>query len=374
MRERFLSPEGDRYRESFEHDFMCLLEKLVNDLERKFRRGKDRLEVALPAPGSDAAWRAGGPGAQSNPLKDDLEDRRTLLDFQVKDLLARIEAYGEEGRITEAQELIVESEACKAELERLRHLDIDRSAGSSEKRMDVCPTCGALLVVNDAQKRVEAHFEGRQHSGWARIRNALAELKAKFASAPRHHAGGAGREPPPRHEHSRPPPRRPMASSFSSFSSSSSSSSYYWQRGADAMGWGAGGCLAGGMAGASAPSDVLLTKDASSSSSSPSRSSSSMAPPPKGCGREGSGGGGGRPKPMIVACSAAPSSSSMASWGGGPWSSSIVSHLMGKRVTRGLSASMFRWRRSSTSGALLTAGASPRGMAAASWPSYSLFT
>ncbi len=224
MRERFLSPEGDRYRESFEHDFMCLLEKLVNDLERKFRRGKDRLEVALPAPGSDAAWRAGGPGAQSNPLKDDLEDRRTLLDFQVKDLLARIEAYGEEGRITEAQELIVESEACKAELERLRHLDIDRSAGSSEKRMDVCPTCGALLVVNDAQKRVEAHFEGRQHSGWARIRNALAELKAKFASAPRHHAGGAGREPPPRHEHSRPPPRRPMASSFSSFSSSSSSS------------------------------------------------------------------------------------------------------------------------------------------------------
>ena len=37
--------------------------------------------------------------------------------------------------------------------------------------MEVCTVCGALLVVGDAQQRVEEHIMGKQHSGYARIRS-----------------------------------------------------------------------------------------------------------------------------------------------------------------------------------------------------------
>lgn len=38
------------------------------------------------------------------------------------------------------------------------------------KAMEVCTVCGALLVVGDAQQRVDEHIMGKQHSGYARIR------------------------------------------------------------------------------------------------------------------------------------------------------------------------------------------------------------
>jgi len=38
------------------------------------------------------------------------------------------------------------------------------------KAMEVCNVCGALLVVGDAQQRVDEHIMGKQHSGYARIR------------------------------------------------------------------------------------------------------------------------------------------------------------------------------------------------------------
>ncbi len=38
------------------------------------------------------------------------------------------------------------------------------------KKMEVCETCGALLVSNDAQQRIDEHIMGKQHMGYARIR------------------------------------------------------------------------------------------------------------------------------------------------------------------------------------------------------------
>ena len=38
------------------------------------------------------------------------------------------------------------------------------------KRMEVCQTCGALLVSGDAQQRIDEHMSGKQHVGYARIR------------------------------------------------------------------------------------------------------------------------------------------------------------------------------------------------------------
>ena len=48
------------------------------------------------------------------------------------------------------------------------------------KHMEVCPVCGAFLVVNDTQTRVDAHLSGKQHVGYALIREAIKELKVRF--------------------------------------------------------------------------------------------------------------------------------------------------------------------------------------------------
>lgn len=195
LKDQFLAV-GEKYREEYERDFMEFLEKLVNDLERKLRRGKDRLDV-----------KPNDPTAALNPANDEFEEKRTLLDLQVKELLSKMEAAGEEGRIQEAQELMMELEKYKAELERLRQIEAENPSYRLEKRMEVCPTCGAFLIVGDAQKRIEAHFEGRQHNGWARVRETLADLKRKVnsggfsrrAASPQREPGEIGEEPTERY-------------------------------------------------------------------------------------------------------------------------------------------------------------------------------
>lgn len=53
-------------------------------------------------------------------------------------------------------------------------------SGIVEKQMELCDICGALLVVNDTQKRLEAHNEGKQHQGFMKVRAALKELIQKY--------------------------------------------------------------------------------------------------------------------------------------------------------------------------------------------------
>lgn len=46
-----------------------------------------------------------------------------------------------------------------------------------EKEMETCSVCGAFLVVNDIAKRLDAHYEGKQHIGFDKVRKELDRLK-----------------------------------------------------------------------------------------------------------------------------------------------------------------------------------------------------
>ena len=48
---------------------------------------------------------------------------------------------------------------------------------SGAKDMEVCEVCGALLVVGDAQQRLDEHIMGKQHMGYARIRSYIDSKK-----------------------------------------------------------------------------------------------------------------------------------------------------------------------------------------------------
>lgn len=46
-------------------------------------------------------------------------------------------------------------------------------ASKTDKRMEVCEVCGALLVTHDAGEKPTAHFDGKQHLGYLKIRETL---------------------------------------------------------------------------------------------------------------------------------------------------------------------------------------------------------
>lgn len=197
LRDKYKTDEGKPYRQQYESDFYMFIDKLVSDLERKLRRGKDRLDV-----------RPNDPIMGGNAANDELEEKRTLLDLKIKEKLLLIEAFGEEGKIQEAQDLSAEVDRMRLEVDALLKQEADNPLFRLEKRMEVCQTCGAFLIVGDALKRIESHFEGRQHTGWARVRQTLQELRPKFA----HNSHSFGRNEsrdryarsPPRQSYSRP--------------------------------------------------------------------------------------------------------------------------------------------------------------------------
>ena len=52
------------------------------------------------------------------------------------------------------------------------------------KEMEVCPICGAFLIVGDAPQRVEEHVTGKQHAGYGKVRDMIESLKVSQCSFP----------------------------------------------------------------------------------------------------------------------------------------------------------------------------------------------
>lgn len=158
--------EGAEFRERYEQRFVNKLEELVADLEKKLRRGRERVE------GQNASEASGH-------QNDEVEEEKVLIAAQIRDLLRKVEELGEEGRITEAKNMSLRAEQLKDQLEKLKQADSDSSVFRLERKLEQCETCGAMLVVNDAPLRIQSHYEGRQHNGWDRVRKTLEEWRLK---------------------------------------------------------------------------------------------------------------------------------------------------------------------------------------------------
>ncbi|KAG8536232.1 hypothetical protein GDO81_026842, partial [Engystomops pustulosus] len=93
-------------------------------------------------------------------------------------LLLQIEELGTEGKVEEAQGVMKLVEQLKEERELLKSTTSTiESFAAQEKQMEVCEVCGAFLIVGDAQSRVDDHLMGKQHMGYAKIKNTVEELK-----------------------------------------------------------------------------------------------------------------------------------------------------------------------------------------------------
>ncbi|KAF9997686.1 Luc7-like protein 3, partial [Entomortierella chlamydospora] len=112
-----------------------------------------------------------------NPRKDEKEERIVMLEQKIKDTLAKVEEAGEEGRVDEAQVLTDQVEKMQADLEHLKQNDDVNPIFRQENKMEVCHVCGAFLVMNDTSNRLDAHLQGKQHTGYQKIHETYEEMK-----------------------------------------------------------------------------------------------------------------------------------------------------------------------------------------------------
>jgi len=155
-------------KEKYERRFLTFLQDIIYLLERKIQRGRARISLEKTA----------DPDKDEN-LSLEQRDRIEEINTQVEDYTEKMEDLGNEGKVEEAQELLLKVEALTKERNNIRisstsMLDMQRI--NEGKKMTVCEVCGAFLVLNDAEIRVDAHLRGRTHQGFQMIRDKIAEI------------------------------------------------------------------------------------------------------------------------------------------------------------------------------------------------------
>ncbi|CAF0811110.1 unnamed protein product [Brachionus calyciflorus] len=155
-------------RLGYEEDYERFLRSLLNEVERKIRRGNERLKLTQNDSSSD----------KKNPL-DIKREKVAELKEKINALIKEAESLGEEGRIDEAQEALERCEVVKAEC-KTHETQLELAIHNAEtKQMEVCNICGSFLIINDAQSRIEEHNAGKQHQGYAKLRSALEDIRKK---------------------------------------------------------------------------------------------------------------------------------------------------------------------------------------------------
>ncbi|CAN6569222.1 uncharacterized protein LOC126625568 [Malus sylvestris] len=160
------SPRHDAYVPKFEAELAHFCEKLVMDLDRRVKRGRERLAQEVePAP--------------APPLSAEKSEQLSVLEEKIKNLLEQVEALGEAGKVDEAEALMRKVDMLNSEKTALAQQPQNDKVLmlAQEKKMALCEICGSFLVANDAVERTQSHVTGKQHIGYGMVRDFIAEFK-----------------------------------------------------------------------------------------------------------------------------------------------------------------------------------------------------
>ncbi|KAJ2438790.1 splicing factor [Coemansia sp. RSA 2440] len=156
---------SDKNHLGYESSFYDRIQRLSHDLQRKVRRALDRVTAEADE-------------QLINPRKEEKEERAIILDERIKLMVPQIQELGESGRVNEALGVFEHMERMTSDLDALKErINSVNPLFKNENRLGVCDVCGALLVPNDAAKRLDAHNEGKQHQGYLRIQKAVEEYE-----------------------------------------------------------------------------------------------------------------------------------------------------------------------------------------------------
>ncbi|KAH9304415.1 hypothetical protein KI387_008819 [Taxus chinensis] len=162
------SSRHDLYVPRFEAELAQFCEKLVQDLDRKVRRGRERLAQDVDI-------------SSMMPISTEKSEQLATIEEKIRKLLEQVENLGEEGKVDEAQALMR-----KVDILNVEKTVVTQAASSErglilsqEKKMALCEICGSFLVANDAAERTQSHVTGKQHIGYGMVRDFITEFKAK---------------------------------------------------------------------------------------------------------------------------------------------------------------------------------------------------
>jgi len=148
----------------YEKDFEIFLKSLISDVDRRIKRGQERLRLTQTHSNADN-------------LKNEIINKIKNLDEKITSHVLKSESLGNDCRIDEAQEVLNECEEMREEKKKLEMQLADEQINSDmNKPMEVCIVCGSFLIVGDIQSRLDEHNSGKQHAGYAKIRATLEEL------------------------------------------------------------------------------------------------------------------------------------------------------------------------------------------------------
>ncbi|KAH7692734.1 Luc7-related protein [Dioscorea alata] len=159
------SPRHDAYVPKFEAELAQFCEKLVTNLNRKVKRGQERVAQDDVQP--------------TVPITSEKSGQLLLVEERIKKLLEQIESLGEAGKVDEAEALMRMVDSLNAQKTGLMAQASDKGLPQTqEKKIALCEICGSFLVANDAAERTQSHVTGKQHVGYSMVRDFLSEYKA----------------------------------------------------------------------------------------------------------------------------------------------------------------------------------------------------
>ena len=176
MRNKFNKDE-DNYRKTQTYDeFLRFCNRMLTDLQNRIKKAKDRLLLTQTEDGV--------PRNLVGPQKE-VGEKITMLSAKIADLVDEAEKAGCEGNVEQAQGLMKLSDQLKEERETLRRSLVPhfKDEYQHQKAMEVCDTCGAFLIVGDAQQRIDDHLMGKQHIGYARLRATVERIQEERKKA-----------------------------------------------------------------------------------------------------------------------------------------------------------------------------------------------
>ncbi|XP_068631679.1 luc7-like protein 3 isoform X2 [Battus philenor] len=174
VKELFEKADSSYKKAQYVEEFLRFCRHMISEVERKIQKGKQRLELMNSKP-------EGPPMTQAQTEKN--QEQVKLLSEKITALVQEAEEAGTRGDVEQAQGLMKLCDRLKEEKEQLvkqqenSHWSMTAElAAAQEKQMEVCPVCGAFLIVGDAQQRIDDHLSGKQHVGYFKLRQAYEEM------------------------------------------------------------------------------------------------------------------------------------------------------------------------------------------------------
>jgi hypothetical protein len=163
FRQQFVKdPNKEQFQIKYEESLMDFLEELIAEVDNKMKKSFERIEAPLP---------------DTEKPRDIIEQIR-WIDNKIQELVEQAEKFGEMGRIDESEVLMRQIDRLKEQKNELLMMS-EHPLMAKEKQMKVCEVCGAMQSLQDNEKRLQTHIEGKLHTGYLRIREHLDILRRR---------------------------------------------------------------------------------------------------------------------------------------------------------------------------------------------------